>query len=85
MPAFLQSPFWVGTTEATLSTIGSSDEPLSGTGRDAIQIATQTSSNAREVGIIRAWLSCEPNGDEGLGTKMNNTNCTSGPSSSLST
>ena len=24
VPAFLQSPFWVGTTEATLSTIGSS-------------------------------------------------------------
>ncbi len=57
VPAFLQSPFWVGTTEATLSTIGSSDEPSSGSGRDAILIATQTSSNGREVGIIRAWPS----------------------------
>jgi hypothetical protein len=58
IPAFLQSPFWVGTKDARLQPIGSGyeDTAYAGLG-DAILISTQTSLDGHEVGIIKAWPS----------------------------
>ncbi|KAL4941118.1 hypothetical protein BDV06DRAFT_223412 [Aspergillus oleicola] len=58
IPAFVQSPFWVGTKDARLQTISSGDEDTAYADLgDAILISTQTSSNGHEVGIIKAWPS----------------------------
>ncbi|KAL3477514.1 hypothetical protein BJX99DRAFT_257331 [Aspergillus californicus] len=58
IPAFLQSPFWIGTKDARLQTISSGDEDTAYADLgDAILISTQTSSNGHEVGIIKAWPS----------------------------
>ncbi|KAH8689285.1 hypothetical protein GQ44DRAFT_720457 [Phaeosphaeriaceae sp. PMI808] len=62
IPAFMQSPFWVGTDSARVSVLGTNLEHAPNDHRasrrsDPLTIASRTSRNGLEVGIINIWPS----------------------------
>jgi hypothetical protein len=50
IPSFTKSEFWVGTNEATVTSLHSEKQ-----GNTSIIIASQASSNGKEVGVIKIW------------------------------
>jgi hypothetical protein len=61
IPAFMQSPFWIGTNATTLISMGSKglekDVSFPNNVDEAILIASQTSVDGTEIGIIKVWPS----------------------------
>jgi hypothetical protein len=50
IPAFTKSEFWVGTDEATVTSLQSDSADIG-----SIMIASQVSSNGKEIGVIKVW------------------------------